>query len=145
MSKTMACLQAFPSSPLSFPPRAVSRPNSLSLPFRTPATQVTFRVELVTSRNRDYRPYAISEHSFFICHWMDGFVQGKPNIDEYVWIRSSAEVRNDTESDWFIVERSRLWKLDFPNICNLFHRFSKYTYNDYLLANVIDSFLLLFW
>ena len=23
-----------------------------------------FRVELVTSRNRDYRPYAISEHSF---------------------------------------------------------------------------------
>ena len=24
------------------------------------------RVELVTSRNRDYRPYAISEHSFFL-------------------------------------------------------------------------------
>ena len=106
-------------------------------------------VELVTSRNRDYRPYAISEHSFFVCylHWefTDGFVEGEPNIYEYFWIRSSAEVRNDTESAWIIVEGSRSWKLDFPNICNLFRRFSKDTYNDYLLANVIDSFLLLFW
>ena len=53
-----------------FPPplRAVSSPNSLPRPFRTPATQVTFRVELVTSQNRDYRPYAMSEHSFFECH-----------------------------------------------------------------------------
>ena len=87
------------------------------------------RVELVTSPNRDYRPYAISENSFFIYHlyweFTDGFVQGKPNIDEYFWIRSSAEVRNDTESAWIIVEGPRSWKLDFPKICNLFHRFSK--------------------
>ena len=34
------------------------------------------RVELVTSRNRDYRPKVISEIT-------DGFFQGKPNIDEY--------------------------------------------------------------
>ena len=27
----------------------------------------------------------------------------------------------------------------------LFHYFSKYIYNDYLLSNVIDSFLVLFW
>ena len=91
----------------------------------------------------------ISERSFFIYHlfweFTYGFVQGKPNTDEYFWIRSSAEVRNDTESAWIIVEGSRSWKLDFPNICNLFRRFSKDTYNDYLLANVIDSFLLLFW
>ena len=149
MAKAIACLQAFPSSLLPPSSRAVSRPNSLPLPFRTPATQVTFRVELVTSRNRDYRPYAISEHSFFVCHlhweFTDGFVQGEPNMYEYFWIRSSAEVRNDTESAWIIVEGSRSWKLDFPNICNFFHRFSKDTYNDYLLPNIIDSFLLLFW
>ena len=36
MAKTMASLQASHSSLL---PRAVSRPNSLPLPFRTPATQ----------------------------------------------------------------------------------------------------------
>ena len=88
------------------------------------------RVELVTSPNRDYRPYAISENSFFIYHlyweFTDGFVQGKPNIDEYFWIRSSVEVRNDTESAWIIAEGSRSRKLDFPNICNLFHQFSKY-------------------
>ena len=68
-------------------------------------------VELVTSRNRDYRPYAISEHSFFVCHlhweFTDGFVDGEPNIYEYFWIRSSAEVRHDTESAWIIVEGSR--------------------------------------
>ena len=88
----------------------------------------TCRAELVTSRNRDYRLYSISEHSFFIYYWefSDGFVQGKPNIDEYFWIRSSVEVRNDTESAWIIVEGSRSRKLDFPNICNLFHQFSKY-------------------
>ena len=107
------------------------------------------RVELVTSPNRDYRPYAISENSFFIYHlyweFTDGFVQGKPNIDEYFWIRSSVEVRNNTGSAWIIVKGSRSRKLDFPNICNLFHRFSKYIYNDNLLFNVIESFLSLFW
>ena len=52
----------------------------------------------------DFKPYQ-STH-FFIYHWAftDGFVQGKPNIDEYFWIRSSVEVRNDTESAWIIVE-----------------------------------------
>ena len=29
---------------------------------------------------------------------------------------------------WIIVEDSRLRKLDFPNICNFFQRFSKYIY-----------------
>ena len=43
------------------------------------------RVELLTNRNRDYRPKVISEHSFFIYHLeiADRFFQGKPNIDEY--------------------------------------------------------------
>ena len=43
------------------------------------------RVELLRSRNRDYRPKVISEHSFFIYYSeiTDGIVQGKPNIDEY--------------------------------------------------------------
>ena len=40
-----------------------------------------------------------------------------------------------------IIEGSRSRNLDFPNICDLFHRFSKFI-NDYLLANVTDSFLL---
>ena len=35
-------------------------------------------------------------------------------------------MRNDTESAWIIVEGSRSRKLDFPNICSLFHRFPKY-------------------
>ena len=105
----------------------------------------TCRAELVTSRNLDYRLYSIPEHSFFIYYWefSDGFVQGKPNIDEYFWIRSSVEVRNDTESAWIIVEDSRSRKLDFPNICSLFHQFPN-IYNDYLHSNVIDSFFL-FW
>ena len=34
---------------------------------------------------------------------MDLF-QEKPNINEYFWIQSSIEVRNDTESAWIIVE-----------------------------------------
>ena len=87
MAKTMACLQAFPSSLL---PRARSR---ALIPFPFPFECLptferlpTFRVELVTSHNRDYRPYAMSEHSFFVFHgeFTNGFVQGKPNIDEYV-------------------------------------------------------------
>ena len=80
-----------------------------------------FRVELVTSRNSDYRLYAISEHSFFSYRWefTDGFVQGKPNNDEYFWIRSSAELgnqRNDKESAWIIVETYVTFSIDFPNI-----------------------------
>ena len=73
----------------------------------------------------DPKPYQ-STHCF-ICHWelTDGFFQGKPNIDKCFRIRSSAEVRNDMESAWIIVEGSSSRKLDFPNICNLFHRFSK--------------------
>ena len=103
-------------------------------------------MELVTSRNHDYSPYAISELSFFFIYFWeftDGFVQQKPNINDYFWIWSSEEVRNDTESAWIIFKGSRSQKLDFPNICNLFHHFSKYLYNDYLLPNVIDSFVIL--
>ena len=73
----------------------------------------------VTRQAREtwHRPYAISEHSSFIYHWVftDGFAQGNPNIDEYFWIRSS-EVRNDTESAWIIVEGSRSWTHDFPYV-----------------------------
>ena len=80
-------------------------------------------------------------------HWefTDAFVQEKPNIVEYFWIRSSVEVRNDTESAWIILEAVQgresfifqtyvTFSIDFSN-----------TYNDYLLAKVIDSSLLLFW
>ena len=44
----------------------------------------TCRVELVTSRDRDYRSYAISEHYFlyiYYCEFSDEFVQGKPKFD----------------------------------------------------------------
>ena len=66
-----------------------------------------------------------------------------PNIDEYLRIRTSVEVRNDTKSEslWKVQGRESLifqiyvtFFIDFPNI-----------YNDFLLTNVIDSFVLLFW
>ena len=43
----------------------------------------------------------------------DGIVQEKANIDEYFWIRSLVEVRNDTEFAWIFVEGSRSGKLNF--------------------------------
>ena len=61
----------------------------------------------------------------------------------YFRIRTSVEVRNCTKSESFskvhgpeslIFQIYVTFSIDFPNI-----------YNDYLLANVIDSFLLLFW
>ena len=78
-------------------------------------------------------------------HWefTNGFVQEKPNFDEYFWILSSLDVRNDTESAWMFVEVSRSGKLDFPNV--IFSINFPNIYDDYLLASVIDSFLLLFW
>ena len=104
----------------------------------------TCRAELVTGRNRDYRLYSIPEHSFFIYYWefSDGFVQGKPNIDKYFWIRSSVEViRSLHESLWKAQGRESLFfqtyvtfSISFPNI-----------YIDYLHSNVIDSFFYLFW
>ena len=68
---------------------------------------VVYFCAIFYNKNIQVKPYQ-STH-FFIYHWAftDGFVQGKPNIDEYFWIRSSAEVRNDTESAWIIVEGSR--------------------------------------
>ena len=53
------------------------------------------------------KPYQSAHFSAYYWAFADGFVQGKPNIDEYFWIRSSVEVRNDTESEWIIVEGSR--------------------------------------
>ena len=44
----MASLQAFPSSLLPPPSRVVSRPNSLPLPFQTPATQASIYVPTKT-------------------------------------------------------------------------------------------------
>ena len=82
---------------------------------------------------------------FFIYHWefTDEFFQGKPNMDEYFRIRTLVEVRNCTKSDSLskghgqeslIFQIYVTFSIDSPNI-----------YNDYLLANVADSFLLLFW
>ena len=64
-------------------------------------------------------------------------------MDEYFRIRTSVEVRNCTKSESFSKVHGReslifqiyvTFSIDFPN-----------TYNDYLLANVADSFFLLFW
>ena len=64
--------------------------------------------------------------------------QGKPNIDQYVRIRTSVEVRNCTESELLSKIQGReslifqiyvTFSIDFPN-----------TYDHYLLANVTDSF-----
>ena len=52
MAKTMACLQAFLSSLLTPSSRAVSRPNSLPLPFRTPATQAMHSLKNVCNVHR---------------------------------------------------------------------------------------------
>ena len=84
------------------------------------------RVELLTSRNRDYRPREISEHSFFIYYSeiTDGIFQGKPNIDENFRIGRDEK----WHELWIIVDGLRSWKLDFPNICNLFLQFSNYIY-----------------
>ena len=82
---------------------------------------------------------------FVIYHWefTDGFFQEKPNADENIRIRTSVEVRNCTKSESLSKGHGReslifqiyvTFSIDFPNI-----------YNDYLLANVADSFLLLFW
>ena len=49
---------------------------------------------------------------------MDGFVQEKPNIDEYFLIRRISRGEKWHEV-WIFVEGSRSRKLDFPNICNL--------------------------
>ena len=72
------------------------------------------------------------------------FFQGKPNIDEYFRIRTSVEVRNFTKSESLskvrygreslIFQIYETFSIDFPNV-----------YNDYLLANVTDSFLSLLW
>ena len=78
-----------------------------------------------------------------IWEFTDEFFQGKPNMDEYFRIRTSVEVKNCTKSDSLskghgqeslIFQIYVTFSIDFPNI-----------YNDYLLANVADSFLLLFW
>ena len=96
-------------------------------------------VEIVTSRNRLYRPYAISEHSLFIYHkdweFTHEFFQGKPNIDEYVQIQTSVQERNCMKSE--SLSKVHSWESLIFQICNLFHRFSKYIYNDYLLANML--------
>ena len=64
-------------------------------------------------------------------------------MDEYVRIRAPVEVRNCTKSESLSKGHGReslifqiyvTFSIDFPNICN-----------DYLLANVADSFLLLVW
>ena len=46
---------------------------------------------------------------------------------------------------WIIVEDSRLRKLDFPNICNFFQRFSKYIYLTIICLPSYWLLLLIFW
>ena len=46
---------------------------------------------------------------------------------------------------WIIVEDSRLRKLDFPNICNFFQRFSKYIYLTIICLPSYWILLLIFW
>ena len=71
------------------------------------------RGELVTSRNRNFS------------HIRAGIVLYTIENSPMDFSRESQTSRNDTESAWIIVEGSRSRKLGFPNICNLFHRFSK--------------------
>ena len=107
------------------------------------------RVELVTSWKRDSKPCQSIIFLFFFffdIHWKftDGFFQGKPNMDEYFWIRNHlVEVRNCTKSESLSKFQGReslifqiyvTFSIDFPNI-----------YNDHLPVKVTDSFVLLFW
>ena len=62
-----------------------------------------------------------------------------PSRESQTWMNNFKFIINRGEKlheVWIIVEDSRLRKLDFPNIWNLFHRLSKYIYNDYLLAKL---------
>ena len=80
-------------------------------------------VELVTSWNLSHIRTLIFDIPLRIHQWI---FPGKPNIDEYFPIRTSVEVRNCIKSEWlYCVEGSWSRTLDFSNICNLFHPFSK--------------------
>ena len=57
MAKTMASLQTFPSSLLPPRSRVVSRPNSLPLPFRTPATQAITVKAVTTDTLNAFTPH----------------------------------------------------------------------------------------
>ena len=89
------------------------------------------------------KPYQSTHFSMYHKEFIDGFFQGKPNIDEYFRIHTSVEVRNCTKSESLskfhgqesvIFQMYETVPIDFPNI-----------YSNYLLANVTGSFLLLFW
>ena len=63
-----------------------------------------------------------------------------PSRESQTWMNNFKFIINRGEKlheVWIIVGDSRLRKLDFPNIWNLFHRLSKYIYNDYLLAKLL--------
>ena len=74
---------------------------------------------------------------------LEDLSQGKPNIDEYFRIRTSAEVRNCTKCESLFKVQGRE-SLIFQNYVTFSIDFLN-MYNDYLLANVTKSFLLLFW
>ena len=85
--------------------------------------------------NLVYRPLFKLEHSIFRYHWefIDGLVQGKPNINEYLRIRRitwemTASPNHSRKFPWY-EPFSRSRKLDFPN-----------KYNSDLLSNVFDVF-----
>ena len=81
------------------------------------------RVELVTSRNRDYRPLAISEHSFFYIYTIEN---SPMDLSRHRRILSNVSRGEKLREVWIIVEGSRPRKIDFPRTRNYLHRFSKY-------------------
>ena len=108
----------------------------------------TSRIELVTSRNPDYSPYICHIRALILLYTFGNSLTDLSSESQTSTITSEFDHQKRwemTESAWIVVKGSRSQKLDFPNICILFHHFSIYIYNDYLLSNVIDSFLLLFW
>ena len=79
----------------------------------------------------------MSEHSFFL-YTIDNSVMNFSGESQ-----TSVEVRNCSKSEWLskvhgreslIFQMYETFSIDFPNM-----------YSNYLLANVTDSFLLLFW
>ena len=68
--------------------------------------------------------------------------------ESQTWMNNSKFSTNRGEKFhevWIIVEDSRLRKLDFPNICNFFQRFSKYIYLTIICLPSYWLLLLIFW
>ena len=111
----------------------------------------TCRVELVTSRNRDYSPYAVYLYTFGNSPMdLPSESQTSTNTSEFDH-QKRWEMTWIIESEWNDMNlHESLSKVQGREslICQTYVTFSiisQNIYNDYLLSNVIDSFLLLFW